>query len=39
MIPETASARVERHLAEVGLPTRLQDIAGFARRGSPTPTR
>jgi 3-dehydroquinate synthase len=25
--------RLERHLAEVGLPTRLQDIAGFAQEG------
>jgi 3-dehydroquinate synthase len=33
MIPESAAARVERHLAEVGLPTRLQDIAGFAQEG------
>jgi len=33
MIPQTAAARVERHLAEVGLPTRLQDIAGFAQEG------
>jgi 3-dehydroquinate synthase len=27
------AARVERHLAEAGLPTRLQDIAGFAQEG------
>ena len=33
MIPQTAALRVERHLAEVGLPTRLQDIAGFAQEG------
>ncbi|MDP1868115.1 MAG: 3-dehydroquinate synthase [Bradyrhizobium sp.] len=33
MIPESAAARVEHHLAQVGLPTRLQDIAGFAQEG------
>ena len=33
MIPESAAARVEHHLAEVGLPTHLQDIAGFAQEG------
>ena len=33
MIPQAAAVRVERHLAEVGLPTRLQDIAGFAQEG------
>jgi 3-dehydroquinate synthase len=33
MIPESAAARVERHLADVGLPTHLQDIAGFAQEG------
>src|SRR6201996_2196542 len=33
MIPQAAAARVERHLAEVGLPTRLQDIAGFTQEG------
>ena len=33
MISQTAAARVERHLAEVGLPTHLQDIAGFAQEG------
>ena len=27
------AARVERHLASVGLPTHLQDIAGFAQEG------
>ena len=27
------AARVERHLAEAGLPTHLQDIAGFAQEG------
>jgi len=33
MISQTAAARVERHLAEVGLPTHLQDIAGFGQEG------
>jgi 3-dehydroquinate synthase len=33
MISEAGAARVERHLASVGLPTRLQDIAGFAQEG------
>jgi 3-dehydroquinate synthase len=33
MISEADAARVERHLATVGLPTRLQDIAGFAQEG------
>jgi 3-dehydroquinate synthase len=33
MIPQAAAVRIERHLAEVGLPTRLQDIAGFAQEG------
>jgi 3-dehydroquinate synthase len=33
MIPQAAATRVERHLVEVGLPTRLQDIAGFAQEG------
>jgi 3-dehydroquinate synthase len=33
MIPHSDAARVERHLAEVGLPTHLQDIAGFAQEG------
>jgi 3-dehydroquinate synthase len=33
MIPQTDAIRVERHLAEVGLPTHLQDIAGFAQEG------
>jgi 3-dehydroquinate synthase len=33
MIGPTDAARVKRHLAEVGLPTRLQDIAGFAQEG------
>jgi 3-dehydroquinate synthase len=33
MIPESSAARVEHHLAEVGLPTHLQDIAGFTQEG------
>ncbi|MDA9532510.1 MULTISPECIES: 3-dehydroquinate synthase [unclassified Bradyrhizobium] len=33
MIGELDAARVERHLIEAGLPTRLQDIAGFAQEG------
>jgi 3-dehydroquinate synthase len=33
MISEADAARVERHLASVGLPTHLQDIAGFAQEG------
>ncbi|WP_314958118.1 3-dehydroquinate synthase [Bradyrhizobium cosmicum] len=33
MIGETDAARIERHLVEAGLPTRLQDIAGFAQEG------
>ncbi|MBH5400964.1 3-dehydroquinate synthase [Bradyrhizobium sp. CNPSo 4010] len=33
MIGEREAARVERHLIEAGLPTRLQDIAGFAQEG------
>jgi 3-dehydroquinate synthase len=33
MIAEQDAARVKRHLAEVGLPTHLQDIAGFAQEG------
>jgi 3-dehydroquinate synthase len=33
MIPEQDAARIERHLASVGLPTHLQDIAGFAQEG------
>ena len=33
MIPQADAARVERHLASVGLPTHLQDIAGFAQEG------
>jgi 3-dehydroquinate synthase len=33
MISAADAARVERHLAAVGLPTHLQDIAGFAQEG------
>jgi 3-dehydroquinate synthase len=33
MISEADAARIERHLAAVGLPTHLQDIAGFAQEG------
>jgi 3-dehydroquinate synthase len=33
MIAETDVARIQRHLAAVGLPTRLQDIAGFKQEG------
>src|SRR6201996_962073 len=33
MIPQAAAARISHHLAEVGLPTHLQDIAGFAQEG------
>jgi 3-dehydroquinate synthase len=33
MIAEQDVTRVRRHLAEVGLPTHLQDIAGFAQEG------
>jgi 3-dehydroquinate synthase len=33
MISEADAARVQRHLATVGLPTHLQDIAGFAQEG------
>src|SRR5579871_6512710 len=33
MIPESDARRVKRHLAEVGLPTHLQDIAGFSQEG------
>src|ERR1700723_1540110 len=33
MISESDAARVRRHLAGVGLPTHLQDIAGFAQEG------
>ncbi len=33
MIPPSDAARIRRHLAEAGLPTHLQDIAGFAQEG------
>jgi 3-dehydroquinate synthase len=33
MISAADAARVQRHLASVGLPTRLQDIAGFQQEG------
>lgn len=33
MIPAGDAERVQRHLAAVGLPTRLQDIAGFQQEG------
>ncbi|WP_441231470.1 3-dehydroquinate synthase [Tardiphaga sp. 215_C5_N2_1] len=33
MIAESDATRVQRHLADVGLPTKLQDIAGFAQEG------
>jgi 3-dehydroquinate synthase len=33
MIAPSDAARVARHLADVGLPTRLQDIAGFTQEG------
>ena len=33
MISNAYAVRVERHLASVGLPTHLQDIAGFAQEG------
>jgi 3-dehydroquinate synthase len=33
MISQADAARVERHLSSVGLPTRLQDIAGFTQEG------
>jgi 3-dehydroquinate synthase len=33
MISPAEAARLERHLVDVGLPTRLQDIAGFAQEG------
>ena len=33
MIAESDAARVRRHLAGVGLPTHLQDIAGFGQQG------
>jgi 3-dehydroquinate synthase len=33
MIAQSDAARVKNHLAEVGLPTHLQDIAGFPQEG------
>jgi 3-dehydroquinate synthetase len=33
MLPESDVARIIHHLAQVGLPTHLQDIAGFAQEG------
>jgi 3-dehydroquinate synthase len=33
MIAPSAAERLQHHLAEVGLPTHLQDIAGFAQEG------
>ncbi|HWL30807.1 MAG TPA: 3-dehydroquinate synthase [Xanthobacteraceae bacterium] len=33
MIGDDEAARVKRHLSDVGLPTTLQDIAGFAQEG------
>jgi 3-dehydroquinate synthase len=33
MIPPSDAVRIERHLADAGLPTHLQDIAGFAQEG------
>ena len=33
MIAPSDATRVKRHLAEVGLPTHLQDIAGFSQEG------
>jgi 3-dehydroquinate synthase len=33
MIAESDAMRVQHHLADVGLPTKLQDIAGFAQEG------
>ena len=33
MIPLSDAARLKKHLADVGLPTRLQDIAGFTQEG------
>jgi 3-dehydroquinate synthase len=35
MINEADAARIRHHLARVGLPTYLQDIAGFAQEGLP----
>jgi len=33
MIAQDDAARIQHHLVDVGLPTRLQDIAGFAQEG------
>jgi 3-dehydroquinate synthase len=33
MIPQGDAARLQKHLADSGLPTRLQDIAGFSQEG------
>jgi 3-dehydroquinate synthase len=33
MIPQSDAIRIERHLAEAGLPTHVEDIAGFAQEG------
>jgi 3-dehydroquinate synthase len=33
MIPTNDAVRLKQHLANVGLPTRLQDIAGFSQEG------
>ena len=33
MLAPAAASRIEHHLASVGLPTHLQDIAGFAQEG------
>jgi 3-dehydroquinate synthase len=33
MIAPSDAARIKHHLAEVGLPTHLRDIAGFAQEG------
>ncbi|MCP9627754.1 3-dehydroquinate synthase [Rhodopseudomonas palustris] len=33
MMPEADAVRLQSHLADVGLPTRLQDIAGFKQEG------
>ncbi len=33
MIPSSDAERVQRHLASIGLPTRMQDIAGFQQEG------
>lgn len=35
MLSTDDAARVQRHLADAGLPTALQDIAGFAQEGLP----